>query len=211
MLQDFHPGKSKSDLARSIDKSITLQAYNKSEICQLGTCSLKVSHNGVSRTCNFFVVPSQFRPILGLNDLTALNLVAFNCPTTMSWSLSRTSTSFDTVTCDSVDQTVNLTKPLTVTDIVDNPNYKHLFTGVRKFKIKQVDITIKEGAIPYQASPRRVPVALKEAFTAELDRMEHQGTITKLDKSVAPEWLNSYVIAHRQNYPSLHICLDPQP
>ena len=169
--RDFYPGKSKSDLARTIDKSVTLQAYNKSEICQLGTCSLKVSHNGVSRSCNFFVVPSQFRPILGLNDLTTLNLVTFNCPTTTSWSSSLTSTSFDTVTCDSVDQTVNLTKPLTVTDIVDNPKYKQLFTGVGKFKIKSIDITIKEGAIPYQAPPRRVPVALKDAFTAELDRM----------------------------------------
>ena len=43
--------------------------------------------------------------------------------------------------------------------------------------------------------------------------MERRGTITKLDKSVAPEWLNSFEITHRQGSPNLplHICLDPTP
>ena len=43
--------------------------------------------------------------------------------------------------------------------------------------------------------------------------MERRGTITKLDKSVAPEWLNSFVITHRQGSPNfpLHICLDLTP
>ena len=143
----------------------------------------------------------------------ALNLVTFNCPTTTSWSLSCTSTSIDTVTCDSVDQTIDIKRPLTLTDIIDNPKYKHLFQGVRKFKIKPVDITLKEGAIPYQSPPRRVPVALQDPFIEELGRMECQGTITKLDKSVAPEWLNSFVITHRQGSPNLllHICLDSTP
>ena len=136
--QEFFPGLSKSDLAHTIDRGVTLQAYNKSEICQLGTCTLQVSHNGVSRTCHFFVVPSRFRPILGLSDLLALNLITFNCPTTTSWSSSLTSTCINTVTCDSVDSVVNLTKPLTLTDIVDNPKYKPLFEGVGKFKIKQL-------------------------------------------------------------------------
>ena len=143
----------------------------------------------------------------------ALNLVTFNCPTTTSWSLSCTSTSIDTVTCDSVNQTIDIKRPLTLTDIIDNPKYKHLFQGVGKFKIKPVEITLKEGAIPYQSPPRRVPVALQDPFIEELGRMECRGTITKLDKSVVPEWLNSFVITHRQGSPNLplHICLDPTP
>ena len=88
--QRFFPGRSNANLACTIDKSVSLQAYNKSEIRQLGTCNLTVSHNGVLHTCHFFVVPSQYRPILGLSDLLTLHLVTFNCPTTTSWS-SRTS------------------------------------------------------------------------------------------------------------------------
>ena len=211
--KEFFPGQSSTALAKTIDRGVTLQAYNKSEICQLGTCNLKISHNGTTRTCHFFIVPSQYRPILGLNDLMALNLVTFHCPTTTSWSSSRTSTSIDTVTCDSVNWTIDIKRPLTLTDIIDNPKYKHLFQGVGKFKIKPVEITLKEGAIPYQSPPRRVPVALQDPFVEELGRMEHRGTITKLDKSIAPEWLNSFVITHRQGSPNLLlcICLDPTP
>ena len=211
--KEFFPGQSSTALAKTIDKGMTLQAYNKSEIRQLGTCNLKISHKGATRTCHFFIVPSQYRSILGLNDLMALNLVTFNCPTTTSWSSSRTSTSIDTVTCDSVNQTIDIKRPLTLTDVIDNPKYKHLFQGVGKFKIKPVDITLKEGAIPYQSPPRRVPVALQDPFIEELGRMECRGTITKLDKSIAPEWLNSFVITHRQGSPNLplHICLDLTP
>ena len=205
--KEFFPGQSSTALAKTIDRGVTLQAYNKSEIRQLGTCNLKISHNGTTHTCHFFIVPSQYLPILGLNDLMALNLVSFNCPTTTSWSSSRTSTSIDTVTCDSVNQTIDIKRPLTLTDVIDNPKYKHLFQGVGKFKIKPVEITLKEGAIPYQSPPRRVPVALQDQFIKELGHMECRGTITKLDKSIVPEWLNSFVITHRQGSPNLPLIL----
>ena len=210
--KEFFPGQSSTALAKTIDRGMTLQAYNKSEIRQLGTCNLKISHNGATHTYHFFIVPSQYCPILGLNDLMALNLVTFNCPTTTSWSSSCTSTSIDTVMCDSVNQTIDIKRPLTLTDIIDNPKYKHLFQGIGKFKIKPVEITLKEGAIPYQSPPRRVPVALQDPFVEELGCMECQGTITKLDKSITPEWLNSFDHS-QQGSPNLplHICLDPTP
>ena len=143
--------------------------------------------------------------------MMALSLVTFNCPTTTSWSSSHTSTNIAIVTCDSVNQTIDIEKPLTLTDMIDNLKYKHLFQGVGKFKIKPVEITIKEGLIPYQSPPRRVPVALQDAFKAKLVHMECEGMITKLDKNVAPEWLNSFVITHKQGSPRLRICLDPTP
>ena len=111
--QRFFPGRSNADLARTIDQNVSLQAYNKSEIHQLGTCSLTVSHNGVSHTCHFFVVPSQYRPILGLSDLLTLHLVTFNCPTTTSWS---SCTSVDALTCNAINETVVPVRPLTLTD-----------------------------------------------------------------------------------------------
>ena len=106
-----------------------------------------------------------------------------------------------------------ITRPQNSYPLSLHPLYKHLFQGVGKFKIKPVDITLKEGAIPYQSPTRRVPVALQDPFVEELGRMECRGTITKLDKSIAPEWLNSFVITHRQGSPNLplRICLDPTP
>ena len=106
--KEFFPGQSGTALAKTIDRGVTLQAYNKNKICQLGTCNLNISHNGATHTCHFFIVPSQYHPILGLNDLMALKLVTFNCPTTTSWSLSHISTNIHTVTCDSVNQIIDL-------------------------------------------------------------------------------------------------------
>ena len=82
--KEFFPGQSGTALAKTIDRGVTLQAYNKSEIHQLGTCNFKISHNGTTHTCHFFIIPSQYCPILEMNDLMALNLVTFNCPTTTS-------------------------------------------------------------------------------------------------------------------------------
>ena len=58
--QQFFPGRSNADLAHTIDKSVSLQAY-KSEIHQLGTCNLMVSHNGVSHT-SFLCSPISIPP-----------------------------------------------------------------------------------------------------------------------------------------------------
>ena len=50
--KEFFPGQSNADLANTVDRGMTLQAYNKSKICQLAICNLKISHNN----CHFFIV-----------------------------------------------------------------------------------------------------------------------------------------------------------
>ena len=89
---------------------IWLQAYGKSEIYQLGTCSLNISHNGVMYNYHFYVVPStsaagmeEYSTKYGfqatffrLNYLMVLNLVTFNCSMTTSWSSSCKSTNIHT-------------------------------------------------------------------------------------------------------------------
>ena len=67
----FFPGQSNAELTKTIDTAVKLQAYNKSVIHQLGICNLKINHNGILRNCHFFIVPSQYHPILGLSDLMA--------------------------------------------------------------------------------------------------------------------------------------------
>ena len=113
-------GSSNVDLAETIDRSVTLQVYNKSEIHQLGTCVLRASHNGVSYTCNFFVVLSHFCHILGLSDPLALHLITFNYSITTSWS---SNTMVDAITCNSISDTVVPKKTLTVTDVLDHPKH----------------------------------------------------------------------------------------
>ena len=98
---------------------------------------------------------------------------------------------------------------LTKQTIINHPKYAHLFSGIGCFKCRPVHIMMRQGSVPIQKPPRRVPIAMKEKFKQELDSMEAQGIISKYDgRNISPEWLNSFVIVKKPNG-SLRICLDP--
>ena len=61
----IHPLVSVKDLCKTIDKRVCLEAYNKSEIKQLGTCHLTVGHGKCAKLCHLYIVPDYCRPILG--------------------------------------------------------------------------------------------------------------------------------------------------
>ena len=93
--------------------------------------------------------------------------------------------------------------------IVSNPKYKHLFTGIGCFKCDPIKIEMKPDAEPVRKAPRRVPLALKDKFTKEIQSMVDCGILTKFTPRMpTPEWLNSFVIVKKPNG-SLRVCLDP--
>ena len=68
---------------------------------------------------------------------------------------------------------------------------------------------MKPDAKPVRKAPRRVPLALKEKFTEEIQSMVNSGILTKLTPGMpTPEWLNSFVIVKKPNG-NLRVCLDP--
>ena len=75
MFREIFPQVSVNDLCHSIDDNVFLEAYNKSSIKQLGTCCLTARHGKQLHLCHFFVVPDYCHPILGLNDIHAVNLI----------------------------------------------------------------------------------------------------------------------------------------
>ena len=81
-----HPQVSIKELHRTIDKRVCLEAYNKSEIKQLGTRCLTVEHSKSAKSCHFYIVPNYCRLILGLYDIHSLSLIAINCDVTDKWS-----------------------------------------------------------------------------------------------------------------------------
>ena len=78
----IHPQVSVKDLHKTIDKRVCLEAYNKSEIKQLGTCCLTMGHDKNAKSCHFYIVPDYCRLILGLNDVHSLSLVVIKCDMT---------------------------------------------------------------------------------------------------------------------------------
>ena len=56
-----------------------------------------------------------------------------------------------------------------------------LFTGIGHFKCDSIKIEMKSDAEPVRKAPRRVPLALKEKFTKEIQSMVDSGILTKVE------------------------------
>ena len=77
MFMKLYPKISFETLSKTIDKGITLFAYNNTPIKQYGTCSVKVSFKGKQEICKFYVVEHN-TTILGVSDSEKLGLVKVN-------------------------------------------------------------------------------------------------------------------------------------
>ena len=157
---------------KSIDKRVTLVAYNKQETKQLGHCCINVSNPsaGKSKTCKFFVVGDCCNPIIGLHD----SIFTDRC-TDKSCSL-RT----DNINVEEIGE-----EKLTHDFILKK--YKKLFMGIGRFKCASAEIKLKDNAVPVQKPLRRIPVAMTDEFQDEIDSMVKVGMLTKLDKNQATE------------------------
>ena len=73
--------------------------------------------------------------------------------------------------------------PETITKnwITNHPKYRHLFQGIGHFKCKPVTIEMQSDAEPVQKAPRKVPLALKDKFSAEIQLMVQQGILMEVN------------------------------
>ena len=205
IYKKIHPLVSVKDLRKTIDKKVCLETYNKSEIKQLGTCHLTVGHGKCAKLCHFYIAPDYCRPILGLNDVHSLSLIAIKCDVTEKWSADSLRPMGSASIVNAVEEQSG--SALSKERII-NGRFKRIFSGVGRFPIELVDIVLSEDNEPVQKPARRVPVAMKEKFRKELQSMAKAGIISKLDRNTPTPWLNSYVIVKKPNG-SLRICLDP--
>ena len=69
-----------TQLAKTIDSSTKLYAYNNTEIKQLGICELLVKYRDHRKICQFYVVDFP-TAILGIHDSVSLGLITvhFDC------------------------------------------------------------------------------------------------------------------------------------
>ena len=71
-----------------------------------------------------------------------------------------------------------------------------------------VHLRVDENAEPSVTPSRRIPIALKEKFKDELDRLKNLGVLAKVDEPTA--CVRSVVIATKKSG-ALRICIDPRP
>ena len=205
IYKKIHPQESIKELHKTIDKRVCLEAYNKSEIKQLGTCCLTVGHGKSAKLCHFYIVLDYCRSILGLNDIHSLSLIAINCDVTDKWSANNLRPVGSASIVNAVEEKSG--SVLSKERIV-NGRFKKIFSGVGHFPVEPVDIVLSEDNEPVQKPAHRVPVVMKDKFKWELESTEKVGIISRLDRNTPTPWLNSYVIVKKPNG-SLRICLDP--
>ena len=160
------------------------------------------------------MVPDYCHPILGLNDIHALNLISIHCNVTDKWSsgnlcpMSLYPNDEDESSFSVFDAVEEKPGSILTKDAITNGCFSKIFSGIGQFPIEPVSIILSDDAEPVQKPACRVPVALKDKFKQELQSMEKAGIISKLDCNTPTPWLNSYVIVKKANG-SLRICLDP--
>ena len=159
-----------------------LVGYSGKNLDVQGTISLKTKYKDTEQTCTFHIVETHptAQPILGLDSSLALNLIKLVL---------------------SVD---NESEPLTRESVLQE--YGHLFDTLGDID-GEIDLHLQENAIPKVHPPRRVPLAIRERLKEELDKMEQDGVIKRVDEPT--DWVNSLVIVEKPNG-QLRLCLDPK-
>ena len=129
MFTKLFPTVSLEALSRTIDKSVTLYAYNNTTIKQFGTCQIRLKFKGRSFICKFYVV-EQETAIVGISDAERLRLVRVN---------------FDTVR--DVKVVHEISEGQVFKDKIER-NYPQLFKGIGLMD-GEISIKLKSGAVPH--------------------------------------------------------------
>ena len=88
--------------------------------------------------------------------------------------------------------------------------FPDVFEGIGKFPGKPYKIQLDPKVSPKQTPCRPVPIHLKEALKAEIDKMLKAGVLKPVQEAMP--WINSFVLVKgtdQQGKPKLRICLDP--
>ena len=148
----------------------------------LGQCHIDLNFKERSSKQQVFVVKDLKSNLLGLPAITALKLAA------------------------RLDGTSSSTTPLTTLTI--HNQFPKLFQGLGNLG-EEYEIKLKPDAKPFALfTPRRVPLPLRGKVTAELNRMETMGVISKVD--IPTPWCAGMVVAPKKSG-SVRICVDLKP
>ena len=162
----------------------------------LGTTRLMVKNpqTGNKYSIEFVVVPDSFTPLIGARTAQQMELITVHSDNFISVLPPEKSTHENVRKIETADELIRRHAEVFDKDLGTLPGTVHL----------QVD----EDAEPSITPSRRVPTALREKFKVELDRLEGQGVLAKVDEPTP--WVSSVVLATKKSG-ALRICIDPRP
>ena len=180
------------------EPTISLTSYSGDNILCLGSLELNLSTKRHLPTLHkFFVVDVNGPAILGLKSCQSLQLVKIDVSSidkTVPTNKQDISKTTNTQNCkiNNLDDLVQL--------------FPDCFDGVGNFQGEET-LHLKPNAEPSVDPPRRCPINLKNAIKKELNTMEENGIIRKVDYHT--DWCSSITYAIKKDG-NLGICLDPR-
>ena len=128
MFAVLFPKVSLDTLSKTVNKGVTLFAFNNTPIKQFGTCSVRLGFKNKSLICKFFVVEHD-TALVGINDSEKLGLVKVN---------------FDMVRNEHIKVINEITEESFKCSIEEG--YPELFKGIGLMD-GEISIKLKDGAV----------------------------------------------------------------
>ena len=182
-----------------IKTSDGLKGYFNHKIPVVGKCIVTVSYKAASRKLQFFVVPGTHQALLSKSACLSMGLIKLVYGVTVE------------NTPEQNDQ-----EPASHQEPASNnrnPDYDHLFDEYQDVfqglgcLPGEHTIVVDETVPPVVHPCRKVPFPLYDKLKAELDKLEEQGVITKVNTPT--DWVNSLVIVPKKNG-NIRMCIDPR-
>ena len=152
----------------------------------VGMIRLACSHKGREIQTLFYIVEGNAPPLLSLQSSVDLGLIM--------------------LTYD-VESSLRVPPVSPIDKQLIEHEYGDLFKGIGVIP-GEVKLHLKDNAVPVVNPPRRIPEALKSRLKCELDNMENDRIIVKVDEPT--DWVNSLVVVEKPQTGKLRICLDPK-
>ena len=165
-----------------------LGMYNCATVEPIGQCTLNLKNEktGQIYETEFVVLRDECTPLLGSETNQQMDLVKVQYENILSLSVKGTA--------------VLLNKDTII------QQYPDVFQGTGKFENKY-HLTVDPDAVPVIHPPRPIPIALRNEWKEELDRLHSEGILTEVTEPTP--WVSTMVIA-RKSSGKLHICIDPK-
>ena len=169
---------------------VVLTAYNGKQIPCIGAISLKCRYKDNWEDMEFYVVDVEGPAIVGLPSSEKLGLVTIHVDSLLK--------------ANNQDNDTQCKTKLTVEKL--QKLYPSQFDTIGNFKEK-AKLILKEDAEPFIDHPRKFAIHIKEDLKCELDKMERDGIIRKIQGHT--DWCSSLTLPRKKDG-SIRVCLDPQ-
>ena len=171
--------------------SIRLEAYNGTEIPQLGCIELRIRHkDGPWLSSKFYIARSEGPIIIGRRTSQQLGIITVN--------IADVTLAVSQVPGENSQLDKNILLEL----------YPDRFEGIGKFPGKcHIDLT--PGAKAVIQPPRKYPIHLRDEIQRTLDDMIKLNVIEPIPETETTEWLNALAFSRKDNG-KLRVCLDPR-